>query len=91
MIINILARLFVKKKYDYITPVLKELHWLPVQTHIDFKLCLMVFNWIQERAPPYLQELNTPYQPSRPLRSGIKERKRNQSAMRSFKYAAAHL
>ena len=36
------------KKYDHITPVLKELHWLPVRKRIEFKILLLgvqVFAW----------------------------------------------
>ena len=29
------------KKYDHITPVLKELHWLPVRKRIEFKILLL--------------------------------------------------
>ena len=35
------------KKHDHITPVLKELHWLPVRKRIEFKILLsvQVFAW----------------------------------------------
>ena len=37
------------KKYDHITPALKELHWLPVQQRIEFKILLPTYkalnNW----------------------------------------------
>jgi len=29
-------------KFDHITPVLRELHWLPVHKHIVYKLAVMV-------------------------------------------------
>ena len=31
------------KKYDHITPVLKELHWLPVRKRIEFKILLLAY------------------------------------------------
>jgi len=35
---NSVARLFTgTRKYDSITPILRELHWLPVAEGIDFK------------------------------------------------------
>ena len=31
------------KKYDHITPFLKDLHWLPNRNRIDFKILLFTF------------------------------------------------
>ena len=31
------------KKYDHITPVLKDLHWLPIRKRIGFKILLLTF------------------------------------------------
>ena len=31
------------RKYDHITPVLKSLHWLPVEQRVTFKLLLLTF------------------------------------------------
>ena len=39
------------KKYDHITPVLKDLHWLPIRTRIEFKILLLTFKCIQGCAP----------------------------------------
>ena len=40
---NAAARLIThSKKYDHITPILKELHWLPVEERIIFKNLLLV-------------------------------------------------
>ena len=42
---NAAARLITcSKKYDHITPILKELHWLPVSERIKFKIMLLTFN-----------------------------------------------
>ncbi len=38
----------------HITPVLKELHWLPVAQHIRYKVCLLVCKCLHGLAPPYL-------------------------------------
>ena len=32
------------KKYDHITPVLKDLHWLPIRKRIEFKILLLQMN-----------------------------------------------
>ena len=57
------------KRYDRIEPPLKELHWLPVQQRIDFKLCLLTYKCLHGKGPLYLQELLTPYSPGMALRS----------------------
>ena len=41
----------------HITPVLRELHWLPVQFRIQFKLIIITFKVIKGQGPIYLQEL----------------------------------
>ncbi len=41
---NAAARVLTrKKKYDHITPVLRSLHWLPVNFRIDFKILTLGF------------------------------------------------
>jgi hypothetical protein len=41
---NKAARIITKtRKHDHITPVLKDLHWLPVRCRINFKILLLVF------------------------------------------------
>ncbi|KAL0964863.1 hypothetical protein UPYG_G00330070, partial [Umbra pygmaea] len=43
MVQNAAARLLTNtKKHEHITPVLASLHWLPVQSRIQFKILLMV-------------------------------------------------
>ena len=64
------ARLITKKrKFDSISPILQELHWLPIKSRIKFKLLTMVFRCIQGSAPVYLQEIMQSYKPKRNLRS----------------------
>ena len=44
---NSAARLITEgSKYDHITPVLYNLHWLPVCKCIEFKVLLLVFKCI---------------------------------------------
>ena len=55
---------------DHITPVLKELHWLPVKERADFKLLVTVHRSLHDqRAPAYIKEMFVRYVPTRPLRS----------------------
>jgi hypothetical protein len=56
-------------KYDHITPVLKDLHWLPIKFRIDYKVLVITFKVLNGLAPAYLKELLQPYTPSRRLRS----------------------
>ena len=67
---NNAARLVTRtKRRDHITPVMKELHWLPVTARIKFKICLLTFKALNGLAPGYLTSLLSRYQPGRHLRS----------------------
>jgi len=67
---NAAARLVFKAgKRCHITPLLKELHWLPVKLRIEYKLLTLTFKCIHGGAPAYLNELITSYKPYRNLRS----------------------
>jgi hypothetical protein len=48
------------KPFDHISESIRTLHWLPIKQRIDFKVCLLVHQTINGRAPPYLQDLITP-------------------------------
>ena len=60
-------------KYHHVSPVLKQLHWLPVEQRIKYKVALLVFKAKNKLGPVYLQELITPYTPTRSLCSGSQE------------------
>ena len=45
------------KKYDRITPVLINLHWLPVRYRINFKILLLTFKALYGMAPSYISDL----------------------------------
>ena len=60
---------FCARKHDHVTPLLVNLHWLPVQCRIQFKILLMTFKVLRGEAPSYLCDLITPYVPTRTLRS----------------------
>ena len=70
---NAAARLtYCKRKSDHITPVLNDLHWLPVDARIKFKILLITYKIINCMAPLYLSELISMYSPKRCLRSAEK-------------------
>ena len=50
-------------KYSHITPILKDLHWLPVNYRINFKILLLVYKALNGQAPGYLSELLSPKTP----------------------------
>ena len=56
-------------KFDHITPVMIELHWLPVKYRIMYKILLLVFKCLSGEAPTYLQEMIRWHVPRRTLRS----------------------
>ena len=67
---NAAARLITRfRKWDHITPVLFDLHWLPVSERIKFKILLLTFKALHQQSPTYIQDLITRYLPSRSLRS----------------------
>ena len=58
-----------EQKLDHVTPLLIELHWLPVRQRIIFKISMYTFKVLHGAAPAYLTELISPYVPRRALRS----------------------
>ena len=67
---NRLARIVNKSRpFTRSTPILRSLHWLPIQFRIQFKICLLTFKTICERQPSYLHEMLVPLTPTRALRS----------------------
>ena len=58
-----------KRKFDHVTPLLIELHWLPVRQRIVFKILLYTFKTLHGATPTHLTELISPYVPRRALRS----------------------
>ena len=60
------------KKYDHITPILADLHWLPVWYCILFKVLVLTYHALHGTAPPYIQSLLNPYIPGCVLCSASK-------------------
>ena len=59
-----------KKKFDHVTPLLQDLHWLPVSHRIEYKIIFLTHKCLQGKAPSYLSTLLQKYVPARSLRSG---------------------
>jgi hypothetical protein len=60
-----------KKRRDHITvtPVLRELHWLPVEERVCYKILMQTFKCMNGLAPSYLSNMLNLYSPARALRS----------------------
>ena len=56
-------------RFCHITPILRDLHWLPVSFRIEFKIMLITYKVLHDRTPIYIQELLQLHTPSRNLRS----------------------
>ena len=55
---NAAARVVYGKRFVfYITPYLKELHWLKVIERITYKIACLMYKCVNGTAPKYLQEL----------------------------------
>ncbi|KAI5620958.1 hypothetical protein C0J50_19451, partial [Silurus asotus] len=67
---NAAARVLTRsRKYDHISPVLFSLHWLPIKSHIDYKILLLMYKALNGLAPQYLSELLCQYDRLRLFRS----------------------
>ena len=65
---NAAARLITgSRKFDHITPILFELHWLPISEQIKFKIILLTYKTLHQQSPIYIQDLICRYSTSRTL------------------------
>ena len=67
---NSAARLltFTKKSHS-ISPILRSLHWLPVDKRIIFKILLLIHHSVYSLSPTYLRNCVSKYNPTRNLHS----------------------
>ena len=71
-VFNTAARIVTRTRPDaHITPLLKSLHWLPIEARLQFKIT--VFKALSNiDAPIYIKELLVPLNSTRTLRSSTK-------------------
>ena len=63
---NACARLiFREQKFCHVTPLIYELHWLPIKYRIEFKILLITFKILNFLAPTYLLSLISLMLPSK--------------------------
>ena len=81
--------------FCHITPVLSDLHWLPVRHRISFKIATVTYRVLQFQQPSYLASLIPRYIPTRALRSSsslsicVPTRKTTMAASKSFSSVAS--
>ena len=67
---NCAARIVTRRsRFDHISPVLKDLHWLPVHRRVQFKTLLYTYKAVHKQAPGYLSDMISVRVPTRALRS----------------------
>ena len=67
---NCATRLITRsRKSEHITPVLRELHWLPVKYRLRFKVNTFTYKVLNGLAPAYISDIVQKHQPTRSLRS----------------------
>ena len=70
---NCAARLVTRTRlHEHITPILQNLHWLPIYYRSQFKILLYTYKTFNDSAPVYIRDQLQKYQPSRSLRSQSK-------------------
>jgi len=91
---NSIARIITRRQLsDPITPVLADLHWLPVQYRIQYELAVITFKVLTTQQPRYLHDLIRSHASTRQLLSdgeGLLQVDRVNSvfAERAFRYSA---
>jgi len=95
---NSLARVVCPgiSRRDHISPILRSLHWLPVEQRIQYKLLVLSYKTLLYNQPTYLRDLLTPHLPVRSLRSSHQHSLttpfvKSAAGRRSFSYAAPFL
>ena len=91
---NTLARVVLRRgKFEHITPALIDLHWLPVQYRVTYKLATLTYSIKQSGQPSYLHQLLQDYQPTYSLRSAshdlLATTRPRSVASRAFRHSAA--
>ena len=66
---NIAVQVVTHMRGNHITPVLKDLHWMPVPWRIKYKVLLQAYKAQHGLAPTYISEHLHPHHPSRAPRS----------------------
>jgi len=55
-VLNAAARLISKRRFESVTPLLRDLHWLRVPQRVEYKLSVLVHRCLHNLAPQYLYD-----------------------------------
>ena len=67
---NVHARVVTRtSRFSHITHILKELHWLPIQYRVQYKILTHTYKALHDQSPGYIKKLLNVYMPRRNLRS----------------------
>ncbi|KAJ8027536.1 hypothetical protein HOLleu_32703 [Holothuria leucospilota] len=67
---NTAARIITRSsKFDNITPLLRQLHWLPIKARFHYKILLLTFKTLHGLTPSYLRQLLKDHHSDRAVRS----------------------
>ena len=93
---NTLARVVTEKsRFCHITPILSDLHWLPVRHRINFKIATITFKVLQFQQKSYIAAIIPWYVPTRSLQSSsslslcVPNRKTGMAKSKSFSSVAS--
>ncbi|KAJ8047364.1 hypothetical protein HOLleu_06347 [Holothuria leucospilota] len=69
---NTAARIITRSsKFDNITPLLRQLHWLPLEARFLYKILLLTFMTLHGLNPSYLRQLLKDHHSDRAVRLSI--------------------
>ena len=94
---NAAARLVSRTpKRHHITPILRQLHWLPIQYRVQYKIAMLAWKTLNARAPKYMKDMIEEYEPPRELRSTgtrllVVSQPRTELGKRAFSFAAPYV
>lgn len=54
-------------KHEHIYPILRKLHWLPIEQRMQYRILVLTFKILNNCAPSYLSDLRKAYKPTRIL------------------------
>ena len=65
---------YFRLRNSTITPVLRDLHWLPLKARVEYKCAVFAYQCLNDDSfPSYIKDMLTIYNPSRSLRSSAKK------------------